>query len=298
MKQTRLFTLLLASLALSTAAFAADAATVFSVKGQVRVKKDAGYSLIAVGNGITDGSLVQVGAKSSLGVKLVDGGTAYFGPNSSFRIKFKADSGPGSTDAAVTTGTVAGNFTNSSFTVTTPAGVAELSGTISSVSFAPAQTGAGALSVACSSGTASVTTTGSTTSAPVAAGQQLSVAPSTTGTPTAPVTSTLSAAQVETVTSATTGSTSALTAMTNVVTQTIATGSSSVATIPTPAEIPSSTPTIAGPSGPAPAPAPVIPNLAIADSKSTDPVPVPVPVPEPAPVPPAVLSPNGEGQQP
>jgi hypothetical protein len=263
--------MLLASLALSTAAFAADAGTAFSLKGQARLKKGDGYTLIAVGNGIAEGSFIQVGAKATLGLKLVDGSTAYFGPNSSFRLKFKPDSGPGSTEITLLSGSVAGDFTSGAALVVTASGVINLSGTVSCVSFAPGQTGGGALSVACSSGTASVTTTGSTTSSPVAAGQQLSVAPSASGTPMPPVTSTLSAAQVQTVGSATTGNTSALTAVTTAVLQTIATGASTVTTIPTPAEVAAAPTTAAAP--PVAAPAVVVPNL-------------------------AVVSPNGEGQQP
>lgn len=278
MKTTRLITLL-ASLALSTAAFAADAATAFSLKGQARVKAGDGYTLLAVGNGITDGGFLQVGAKSTLGVKLVDGCTAFFGPNSSFRMKFKPDAGPGITEITLLSGTVAGNFSGGSALVVTAAGVVNLSGSVSSVSFAPAQTGGGALAVASSSGTASVTTVGSTTSVTVSAGQQLSVAPSASGAPSAPVTSNLSAAQVETVVSATTGSTASLTSMTFAVIQAIANGNTTVAPVATPAQVaaaPDSAPTVAStPTAAVSTPATVVvPNLAVV----------------------SVLSPNGEGQ--
>lgn len=270
----------LASLTLATAAFAADTATAFSLKGQARVKKGEGYNLIAVGNGIANGGLVQVGAKSTLGVKLVDGSTAFFGPNSSCRMRFKPDSGPGSTEITLLSGSVAGNFTNGSATVVTAAGVADLSGTVSSVSFAPAQTGGGALSVASTSGTASVTTVDASAPVSVSAGQQLSVAPSAPGVPVAPVTSTLSSEQIQTVASATSGSTDALTAMTTVVTQTIATGSSVVAPVPTPTQVASSvagsTPVTTATTAPVAPTTVTVPNLGVAN----------------------VLSPNGEGQQP
>lgn len=177
MKTLRLLSMLLASLAISTAAFAADAATTFSLKGQARVKKGENYTRLAVGTGIEDGSFVQVGAKSTLGLKTADGSTVYFRSNSSFRLRYIPDSGPGHMEITLLGGTVSGNFSsgaNGSTVVRTSAGVVDTNGASAAVTFTPNATGGGSLNIVATTGSVTITPPGSTTPVTIPAGSAYS----------------------------------------------------------------------------------------------------------------------------
>ena len=132
MKIRRLSTLLVAALALPTAAFAADVATLFSLKGSAKMTKGETESMAAVGNDIPNGTLFQTGSGASAGVKLPDGTTVYLGANTSVRVRFS--NGGKSVEITLLKGVVAGDFTASNVTVRTSAGVVKAGGSLCSVS--------------------------------------------------------------------------------------------------------------------------------------------------------------------
>ncbi len=173
MKTTRLITTLLASLALTTTAFAADAATAFTLKGQARVKTGENYTQITVGNGLADGSLIQVSPRSTLGIKTTDGGTVFFSENTSFRIRYVPDSGPGFTEITLLSGTVSGDFNTGAAggtIVRTSVGVVNTNGGSAQITFTPSNTGSGTILVVATSGSITFTPPGSTTPVVIQAG--------------------------------------------------------------------------------------------------------------------------------
>lgn len=85
--------ILLAAMALSGAAYAADIGLVKVVKGDVQIQRDGKKMPAAVGSGIRTADVVVTGADSSAGITFTDNSLVSLGPNSVFAIeKYRFDS--------------------------------------------------------------------------------------------------------------------------------------------------------------------------------------------------------------
>ncbi len=172
MKSFRFTCLVAAAMALQSSAFAFDAATIFSLEGQVKVTNGEVTTLAAVGNDLPTDGLIQSGVESLAGVKLPDGSTQFLDEATSIRMRF-SDNGKKS-EIVLIKGAIAGDYTNATVNVVTSAGKADLSGTASVVAFQPNQTGGGKGKISVVKGVAVVSPKGSSTPVKVPAGSSIS----------------------------------------------------------------------------------------------------------------------------
>lgn len=164
--------MLLGALTLPCAIFAADSAALFSLKGQVRVRKGESEATAAVGGELPGDALVFSGGASTVGIKLPDGTSVYLGAHTTVRFRFPG--APKKAEIILLKGVVSGDFATSDVLVRTSAGVVEPAGCVSQVVFTPNTVGRGVALVEVSTGVAKVTPLGSLRAVPVPAGNRIS----------------------------------------------------------------------------------------------------------------------------
>lgn len=181
--------LLLAALALPVSALAdAGSAAANAVTGSVMIQTGNTLTPISANQTVGEGSIIQTGPQSGVTLSLPGGGRMILAANTRIRIRAfsqGADASFYSLEIILTSGRITGDATRgsgmSNFTVRTTAGVANVTGSTFSISFAPAGTSGGTLNTAVATGQIRVTPLGTTEATIVQSGNVLTVTTTAAG---------------------------------------------------------------------------------------------------------------------